>query len=247
VSELVQAAALEYCGLGWRVFALNGKTPLAGSRGCKDASDDPSTIASWPENCNVGIATGGDLVVLDVDEDGGDTLAELEREQGELPETVSAVTGGGQHYYFASRAPIRNSAGKLGGGLDVRGEGGYVVAPPSVHPGGRTYAWDNPPGCTKLAPLPEWLERLLAERENGRARPPSEWRQLVRNGVSEGQRNDATARLAGHLLARSVDAEVTLELLLAWNRQRNCPPLPHAEVARTVVSIYERELRKWMR
>jgi hypothetical protein len=211
------AAARGYTARGWRIFPLSGKVPFAGTRGCKDASSDPNSTRSWPEGCNVGIATGGGLVVLDVDgDDGADSLHELERRHGELPPTVSAVTGGGgQHFYFGSRA-IRNSAGKLGPGLDVRGEGGYVVAPPSVHPSGRRYEWDNPPWHGAPAPLPGWLERLLGERENGRARPPSEWRALARNGVAQGARNDACAphgALAGarRRLLRGARARARLE------------------------------------
>jgi hypothetical protein len=228
------------------VFPLNGKVPLAGTRGCKDASSDPSLIARWPDCTGVGVATGAGLVVLDVDGDAGaESLHELERQHGELPSTVSAVTGGGgAHHYFASRA-IRNSAGKLGPGLDVRGEGGYVVAPPSLHPNGRRYEWDNSPGCTELVPLTGWLKRLLGERGNGRARLPSEWATLVRDGVSEGQRNDTAARLAGHLLAHGIGAEETFEWLLCWNRRGGCqPPLPDTELGRVVVSIAEREARK---
>lgn len=84
--------------------------------------------------------------MLDLDgEDGGDSLRELELERGELPRTVSAATGAGQHYYFKTELPIRNSAGKLAPGLDIRGDGGYVVAPSSLHPSGRAYTWDVDP------------------------------------------------------------------------------------------------------
>jgi Bifunctional DNA primase/polymerase, N-terminal/Primase C terminal 1 (PriCT-1) len=240
------ATALEYAARGWRVFPLNGKVPLAGTRGCRDASSDPSLVARWPDGANVGVATGNGLVVLDVDGDvGAESLHELAREHGGLPATVSAVTGGGgEHFYFRTEAPVRNSAGKLAPGLDVRGEGGYVVAPPSLHPSGRRYEWDDPPGCAPLAPLPTWLGRLLELRGNGRALPVSEWRALAR-GVARGARNDACARLTGHLLARGVDPFVALELVLAWNRHRNRPPLSDDEAARVVNSIARREASKW--
>jgi hypothetical protein len=242
-------AAVDYTTRGWRVFPLNGKVPLGGSNGCLGATSDPAAVALWPSGSNVGIATGRGLVVLDVDchHGGGDSLADLERRHGRLPATVSAETGGGgEHHYFSSRARIKNSAGKLGPGLDVRGEGGYVVAPPSVHPDtGCAYVWDNHPDDVKLAPLPGWLAQLLAEQSNGHARSASEWRQLAANGATEGARNDLTARLAGHLLARGVDPFVALELVLAWNRNRNRPPLADGEVARTVESIARKEAAKW--
>ena len=245
----ILGAAVDYAARGWRVLPLRGKLPLAGSSGCLGATSDPAAVALWPSGANVGIATGRGLVVLDVDSrhDGGDSLAELERRHGQLPATVSAETGGGgEHFYFASRAAVKNSAGRLGEGLDVRGEGGYVVAPPSVHPDtGRGYVWDSHPDDVKLAPLPGWLAQLLAEQSNGHARSASEWRKLAANGATEGARNDLTARLAGHLFARGVDPFVTLELVLAWNRNRNRPPLADPEVARTVESIARKEAAKW--
>lgn len=75
------------------------------THGCKDATLDPAALLTWPRGCNVGIVTGGGLVVLDVDEDGADSLHELERAQGSLPETPTVKTGNGQHYYFAEGPP----------------------------------------------------------------------------------------------------------------------------------------------
>jgi hypothetical protein len=242
------AAAADRARRGWRVFPLRAhtKVPIGGSNGCLGASSDPTAIALWPGNdVNFGIATGRGLVVLDVDDpDGFDSLAELERRFEALPETASVRTpSGGAHFYFSTRAQIRCSAGRLGAGLDVRGEGGYVVAVPSVLADGR-YEWDNHPDDVPLAPLPGWLERLLTEQSSAKARPVSEWRQLAADGVGEGERNAAVARLAGHLLARDVDPHVVLELVRSWNQTRNRPPLPDNEVGRTVESIAALELRK---
>jgi hypothetical protein len=244
----ITAAAADYAARGWRVFPLNGKVPLAGSNGCLGASSAPATVALWPPGVNVGVATGGGLVVIDVDyRHGGDESLHELRRYGNLPLTVSAETGsGGEHIYLATGARIRNSAGKLAAGLDVRGEGGYVVAPPSIHPEtGHAYTWDNHPDEVQVAPLPDWLERLLAEQSNGQARPVSEWRKLAANGVEAGARNDACARLAGHLFARGVDPFVCLELVQAWNQRRNRPPLSDDEVARVVCSIARKEAEKW--
>lgn len=242
-------AARDYAAHGWRVFALNGKVPFAGTRGFKDATTDPSTVERWPAGANVGIATGAGLVVVDIDylHDGGESLRELERQHGTLPPTASVETGGGgAHYYFSARVPVGCSVGTLGDGIDVRGELGYIVAPPSVHPNGRPYAWDNHPDDVPLAELPGWLERLLTERQGGRARRPvSEWRALAADGTVEGERNQRAAQLGGHLLGRGVDPYVTLELLVAWDQHRNRPPLGRGEVARVVESIAAREAAKW--
>ncbi len=245
----IQAAGFEYCSYGWLVLALNGKVPLASSHGVRDASADPALVARWPGGCNAGVAGGNGLVMLDVDylHGGDDTLHQLERAHGPLPRTVSATTGsGGAHYYFKTGTSLGCSVGALGPGLDTRGEGGYVVAPPSIHPDtGHPYCWDVPPSESELAVLPDWLAALLKENGNGNAHPVEEWRELASKGVAEGARNDRTAQLVGHLLGRGVDPFVVLELVLAWDAQRNRPPLGGDVVARTVRSIARREARKW--
>jgi hypothetical protein len=100
--------------------------------------------------------------VLDVDGDPGNTaLQRLIEKYGKLPETLTARTGKGEHLYWSyPQSTIRNSASKLGGGLDVRGDGGYVLVPPSVHPSGVAYEWINP--TVLIAEAPEWLVCLAA-------------------------------------------------------------------------------------
>ncbi|HTY93933.1 MAG TPA: primase C-terminal domain-containing protein, partial [Steroidobacteraceae bacterium] len=133
--------------------------------------------------------------------------------------------------------PVMNRVG-LKPGIDLRGDGGCVVAPPSVHPSGRPYSWvkRRTPDEVPLASLPDWL--LAAAGSVRRGHPLAHWRSLVREGVEEGQRNESLASLTGHLLGRDVDPEVALELLLAWNRVRCRPPLEDAEVAGVVRSIW---------
>jgi len=155
-------AALRLSELG-PVFPCRGKVPLT-PNGVKDASTEAATIAkAWQRypDANVGLATG-DLIVLDVDgEKGAESLEQLEREHGPLAPTLSASTGRGLHRYY--RCPdgltIGNSTSKLGPNLDVRGRGGYVIAPPSLHESGKRYEWivEGAP----IAELPEWLAELL--------------------------------------------------------------------------------------
>ncbi len=175
--------------------------------------------------------------MLDVDgEEGAASLRALEREHGFLPRTASVVTPrGGSHFYF--RHPgvnVPNDAGKLGVGLDVRGENGYIAAPPSVGVNGRRY---EPDERAPLAEMPGWLLELLRTPENTiRRAPPSEWIAIVRDGLSEGQRNDGLTRLVGHLLRRYVDVDLVAEIAQLVN-SRCRPPLDAGEVDRIVDSV----------
>jgi hypothetical protein len=249
----VGAAALAYIARGWPVFPTAGKIPRT-PHGLKDATTDADQVREWwrrwPE-AGIAIRTGQEsgLIIFDVDPEhgGDDTLYELERLHGDLPLTPRAKTGGGgeHHYYRHPGGVVRNSAGALGTGLDVRGDGGYGITAPSLHPCGRRYEWDVPPDETELALPPRWLLDKVTQHRDGQVRPVSEWRRLTADGVAEGQRNERTAQLAGHLLARNVDPFVVLELVVAWDAQRNQPRLGREEVTRTVDSIARREARKW--
>jgi len=118
-----------------------------------------------------------------------------------------------------------------------------VLVPPSIHPTGRPYSWsvDSTKG---VAAAPDWLlVRANGGGGNGAAVAPTEWRELVK-GVTEGARDNTTAKLAGYLLRRHVDPFVTLELLQGWNSTRCTPPLPAEDVVRIVNSICGIELRR---
>lgn len=159
----VRRAALSYAARGWRVHPVRlDKRPFL-KHGVLDAASDARMVSwmwrRWPD-AGVAIATGDGLLVIDVDVDrgGGDTLDALEREHGPMPATVSALTGGGGvHYYFRAAAAIPNSVDALGRGLDIRGQNGYVLAPPSPHPSGGRYEWRTAPDELPLAALPGWL------------------------------------------------------------------------------------------
>src|SRR5712692_5206036 len=152
------AAALHYAARGWHVLPLQpgGKMPFGplAPRGLLDATTDTETIRHWwttAPDANVGIRTGAvsGFVVLDVDprHEGDDSLWELQGRHQRLPDTIMALTGGGgSHWLFAhpGQGVVIRNATSLGGlpGLDVRGDGGYIVAPPSWHPNGRRYEWE---------------------------------------------------------------------------------------------------------
>jgi hypothetical protein len=240
------------CTCGKLSCKNSGKHPLGAlvPHGFKQASTDERVVSHWWRCCdyaNIGVATGT-IVVLDVDprNDGDHTLRVLEDEHGPLPPSWRVCTGGGgEHIYFRSTTSIPCSAGNIGAGLDVRGDGGYVVAPPSLHISGRQHTWnvDFHPDDVPLAPAPDWLVSLI-ERPAIKQTPSTVWRDLVAEGVNEGHRNASTAKLAGHLLRRYVDPHVVLELLLAWNAGRCRPPLPDSEIVTTVDSIARRELAR---
>ena len=133
-------AALALANRGLPVFPcqIRGKEP-ATYHGVKDATTDPNAIRGWwgtEPKYNIGLATGAPskVFVVDIDGDDGETsLSGLEIDNGALPATVEVITGRGRHLYFKMPdLPIGNSAGRIGAGIDVRGSGGYTLAPPSV-------------------------------------------------------------------------------------------------------------------
>ena len=171
-------AALAYGGQGYKVLPVYGvrdgvclckhgprcrapgKHPTT-AHGARDATSVRDQIREWwrknPE-ANIGIRPGGGFLVLDVDS--LESLQALVEQHGALPETLTGGTGsGGLHYCFKTDQPIRNS-GKVGPGIDVCGDGGYVVAPPSIHSSGRRYSVEL---GAPVAEMPDWL----AERSTG--------------------------------------------------------------------------------
>lgn len=252
--DTLQAAALHYAGRGVSVFPCKPrkKTPLT-THGFKDASAHPDKIAFWWGNwpdANIGLPTGEKagfwVLDIDVDKGGEESLRALEEQYGALPQSLEVITGsGGRHIYFKwpEDAGIANSAGGLGTGLDVRGSGGYAIAPPSVHPCGGRYEW-SVDSENRMQPAPAWLLDLVRKPAEGtRGKTPQDWRALSR-GVSEGQRNDAIARLSGKLFRCDFDPYTVLEFCQWWNARRCTPPLPEEEVTRTVNSIAGKELEK---
>ena len=180
-------AALLYASMGWPVLPLHtsmgtvcscrrkdcasvGKHPRLrdGVYGATTDLDHVERLwARWPD-ANVGIATGA-IVVIDVDGDQGHAaIRELEDASGPLPRTCVVATARGFHVYFdAGGRELGNSASGLPPGIDARGHGGYVVAPPSRHRSGHTYHWVR---GSWPAPLPEWLEHVLTAAPTDRAR-----------------------------------------------------------------------------
>lgn len=202
-SSLPQAAEC-YAKAGWHIFPVKpqDKIPLT-AHGVKDATSDVLTVRGWWKkwpNANIGLNCGkSEIVVIDLDCHGDHSGIEewseiAERNQLVVNTATSVTGGGGRHLLF--KAPdgisIKNSAGKLAPAIDVRGDGGYIVLPPSIHPSGRTYEWANT--TTTLEQLPAVLVDLLTLepdpwqiytlRDALTPRPPVEW--LVRGILQAG-------------------------------------------------------------
>lgn len=167
---------------GWRVLPVRtlGKIPLLADWP-RAASADVAVIAEWEKlytDCNIGIAcgSGSGFFALDVDpRHGGDgALAELTAEHGPLPLTTEAATpSGGSHYLFAMPDHgVTNSAGTVGAGLDIRGDGGQIVVAPSSTAAG-SYRWVHPPWEVPPAPAPTWLLARLTRAPTASPDEPS--------------------------------------------------------------------------
>lgn len=191
-------AAVSYAERGWRVFPVHGvvrgrctcgrrgcpspgKHPLT-RRGVHEATTNEDVIRDWWRqwrSANVGIVTGRHSGIVVVDIDLPLALASLDHVLGLFPVTLTGLSGGGgMHLVYSCDRMLANSAGRLPGierdvlGIDLRADGGYVLAPPSIHLSGWRYVWLDP--LTPPAPAPSWLERQLESAPPVQAtQPPS--------------------------------------------------------------------------
>jgi replicative DNA helicase len=243
IEVTVVDVALFYAERGWRVFPCwpREKKPLVDHWDVEATTEKNKILGWWEFNpeANVGVATGksSGIFVLDVDgPDGEQTLSKLIAEHGNLPITPFVFTGKGRQFFFSypEGHSLRNTAKRLGAGLDTRGDGGYVVAPPSVHPNGKVYQWqkDFLPSKTPLALPPDWLIKLLEQ--------PQEAGPVEKAGMNvfvTGSRNSALTSLAGSMRRKGFDFEAILAALLAENKNKCVPPLAEKEVRQIAESV----------
>ncbi|MCH7576762.1 MAG: bifunctional DNA primase/polymerase, partial [Chloroflexi bacterium] len=244
-------AALKYAAQGRRVFplqwAVDGKCSCQKRSNCgspakhpktdnglTDATLDATKIRGWwgeHPQANVGLLMGDGLIAIDIDPDkgGSDSIANL----GELPDTVTSLTGGGgRHFIYHTDQDYKNTSGVVGPGIDVRSAGGYIVAPPSLHVSGRQYEWEigHGPGDMRAAPLPDAFKSLM---QNGQRAPAPEVGEII----PDGERNGTLASIAGTLRRRGLGETEIAAALLEVNANRCDPPLPDPEVQAIAASV----------
>ena len=192
----------------------------------------------WP-SANIGMATGELSGVVAIDLDGELAQAEAVR-RGYDPGPWSR-TGrvGGRHLYFQYRPDAPTIFAKLGG-IDFRGQGGFLILPPSLHPSGAHYTWaERPVRGDPLPVLPRWIDEFARTGHDGPGKDPVDFERLFLDGVREGQRDQELFRAAAKM--RGMDfpydlAVVTIQELGA----RAKPPFPADEAKRKVDSAYGR-------
>lgn len=236
-------AAIEYAKKGFAVFPLKyrDKVPLT-RNGCKDATTDAAQIKAWWQkypNANIGLATGSVsqnvfVIDLDIDEDRGidgyHSLEDWQREHGDFPETWTAITGrGGYHLYYRGNGRIKNRAGIIDG-VDIRGNGGYVVAPPSIHKNGNRYEWEYSPDEFEIAKADNNVEYFLNHDDHRQSASFT-----MPNIVSAGQRNQMLFRFACMMQAKGASDQSVFAATMAENESSCSPPLTEQEV-RIIVS-----------
>lgn len=247
--------ALSYLRRGLSVIPVSSTSKMALVRWAEYQTRTPSEeeVREWFESnpdASIGIVTGAisGLVVLDIDHRSGDVDGKLREILSESPTGLIARTGsGGYHLYYRHdfSTPVGNVVGRRTG-VDCRGEGGMVLAPPSHHASGNDYAWHRE-GWDDIGTFSTDLyDRLMLDnRQTSSLSPagPDGWITDVLRGVGSGGRNDSCAKLAGYYYKKKMPKDVAVEMLLHWN-ERNSPPLSESEVRKTVDSVYRTALRR---
>lgn len=236
--------ALEYIHKGWHVFPCSDKIP-ATKNGYKDATISPDKVKQYFKNgnYNIAVATGSvsGFFVLDVDvkndRDGNKVIHDLEYQHGKLPQTRESITwSGGRHLYFKypKDRTLRCKA-NLYRGIDVRGNGGYVILPESIIDD-RRYVWRNE---IDIAEAPEWLLDIVSKKK----------KEIVTETayLTEGKRNDVLAKEYGMRLRKmGLSQKEIFNSLQSINQERCQPPLSEDEVkliARSMTNYDGDEIR----
>jgi hypothetical protein len=240
--------ASEYCDRGWSVIPLAGKRPAVSSWSeFRERRADLSELRQWFKSGsgNLGIITGAlsGLVVVDCD-----STEDADFWSESFPRTpLASITGrGGSHFYYRypSDEVVGNRAGLLKRQIDLRGEGGYVVAPPSLHPNGTQYRWQSSEYyCLDEIPYfsPTWIARVdvpVPVTRSCEIRTPRSYIRSIHAVSGQGGHNQ-TFRAACKLRDAGLSPEDALSELLIWNRSNASPPWSTKELHHKIQSAYE--------
>ena len=245
--------ALHYAEMGLAVFPLacRDKVPAVVD-GCKAATTERTTIERWWDKnpqYNIGIATGNKssgLVVIDLDVDknkgidGYDVLRDWQNKHGKLPETWQSITGRGGYHYFYKDAIVHSNRVGLYEGVDIRGEGGYIVAPPSVHPNGNIYEWEQGPEEYEIAQVDNIVNDFL-KGEKQRRDSEHKTNFKVPELIPEGKRVDTIVRLIASLRTKGLDDDAIKAAVRVENEKRCNPPLKEKELEKAVFPALKRD------
>lgn len=245
--------ALHYAEMGLAVFPLacRDKVPAVVG-GCKVATTKRTTIERWWDKnpqYNIGIATGNKssgLVVIDLDVDknkgidGYDVLRDWQNKHGKLPETWQSITGRGGYHYFYKDAIVHSNRVGLYEGVDIRGEGGYIVAPPSVHPNGNIYEWEQGPEEYEIAQVDNIVNDFL-KGEKQRRDSEDKTNFKVPELIPEGERVDTIVRLIASLRTKGLDDDAIKAAVRVENEKRCNPPLKEKELEKAVFPALKRD------
>lgn len=249
--------AIEYADRGWKVFPLHTTKNAACSCGnpkCTSAAKHPR-IKEWQKDCsnqsgvikdwwskwpdaNIGLATGSasGFFVLDIDprHGGKESLQDLVKKNGIFPKTLVSNTGGGGYHLLFKEPSIKvtNRTNVLPG-IDVRGEGGYIVAPPSFHQSGMQYSWTKDFNQCEINEAPGWLLELFMR--TSKAYSHSQFQSA--GAIQEGGRNNFLTKEAGKLRRLGLDQMQLLTKLREINFARCAPPLDDNELAAICASV----------
>ncbi len=244
-----------YLRLGFRPIPCQprGKTPLLDWKEFQERSPTEGEIKKWwteTPDANLALVLCNGQFVIDLDgEEAGELLTRANIEfVGAIP---TVKTGRGKHLYFRSDTKVRNTARLLGdhnlGSVDVRGTGGYVIAPPSVHASGAKYSWVGEPLANIPPEPPQRLLELVSRSgaggggaeaiDSGRG---AGWVARALSGVTEGMRDNTATQLAGYFLGRGCRPSEVIELLKPWAAQCD-PPFDMKRIPIIVKSVYRRE------
>ena len=252
-------AALEYAAFGLAVFPVippmengeksAGKKPYI-SNWQKEATSNKEKITEWWTKwpaANIGIATGRKsqgLVVIDLDIDdnkginGYETLKEWQNEHGELPETWQSITGrGGYHLFYFDIEPHKNRVG-LYEGVDIRGEGGYIIAPPSVHANGHRYEWEQWREDGVNVARVDGLVRKFINGPEPQREESQNFHELEK--IPSGKRVSSLIRLVGSLKAKGLENDSIMAAVKAENEAKCIPPLSDHELTKEVFPALKR-------